>query len=151
MTFCSPRRILYWLSQSLHILWCKNRRHNTYIVPCESRLNNDRYKNRTTAILLIPNALYANEYTKGAALRLNTEVNYSFKAKFKRQLILLEILLSGFSLSSLSLSSLRASSGMAVICTPGAWGSIRRFSNNLVLKWATCWEILSSEILYATR
>ena len=47
--------------------------------------------------------------------------------------VLLEMRLSGSSSSSSPLSSGMASSGMACIWTPGAWGSIRRFSNSRCL------------------
>ena len=47
--------------------------------------------------------------------------------------VLLEMRLSGSSSSSSPLSSGMASSGMACIWTPGAWGSILRFSNSRCL------------------
>lgn len=47
---------------------------------------------------------------------------------------LLEMRLLGSSSSSSPLSSCTASSGMACIWTPGAWGSIRRFSNRRCLE-----------------
>lgn len=46
---------------------------------------------------------------------------------------LLEMRLLGSSSSSSPLSSCTASSGMACIWTPGAWGSMRRFSNSRCL------------------
>lgn len=51
--------------------------------------------------------------------------------------VLLDRRLSGSSLSSSSGSSGTASSGMACIWTPGAWGSIRRFSNRRCLNTHT--------------
>lgn len=42
--------------------------------------------------------------------------------------------LSGSSPSSSPLSSWTASSGMACICTPGAWGNMRKFSNKRCLR-----------------
>lgn len=47
---------------------------------------------------------------------------------------LLEMRLLGSSSSSSPLSSCTASSGMACIWTPGAWGSMRRFSNRRCLE-----------------
>ena len=49
--------------------------------------------------------------------------------------VLLEMRLSGSSSSSSPLSSGMASSGMACIWTPGAWGSILRFS------WTRCHDL----------
>lgn len=50
--------------------------------------------------------------------------------------LLLEMRLLGSSSSSSPLSSCTASSGMACIWTPGAWGSMRRFSNSRCLQGA---------------
>lgn len=51
----------------------------------------------------------------------------------KWRAVLLDKRLSGSSVSSSTVSSGTASSGMACIWTPGAWGSIRRFSNSRCL------------------
>lgn len=58
---------------------------------------------------------------------------WSREAKAPEVWVLLEMRLSGSSSSSSPLSSGMASSGMACIWTPGAWGSILRFSNSRCL------------------
>lgn len=58
---------------------------------------------------------------------------------------LLEMRLSGSSPSSSPLSSWTASSGMACICTPGAWGNMRKFSNK------RCLQITEKERYYYTE